>query len=108
MAQEPIRTTVIPFCYGDQLTRDRLDSIRYEAWSRWYNTIGTAGADTGHYLAGFQETKDSRGNSVFCFTDSKNTLWNPTVPADTLIIGISVDSYESWATLGYQPREWRV
>jgi hypothetical protein len=98
--------TVIPFCYGDQLTRDRLDSMRYEAWSRWYHAIRTAGPGTGHHLAGFQETEDSGGNSIYCFTDSENTLWNPRLPADALIIDITVDSYDTYAILGYQPREW--
>jgi hypothetical protein len=113
----PIRTwpknkygySIINFCYRDEFARNRLEGIRYAAWQKWLNKIGTAGSSKGHRLGGFEEVRDDDGSDLWCYTDGKGSVWNKKLPADTLVIDATVEpvgDYSGASSLGYISSEW--
>lgn len=100
------KLSFIPFCYVDQWTKNKIDTIRYKASQMWYKTIGNAGPGQHHRVSGFREVKDSNGNYMFCYADRKDRIWNNNVRSDTLVIDIRLNTYVSSATMGYRLEEW--
>jgi hypothetical protein len=91
----------IKYCWVDQITKDRLESVVSRAWNSWSMALGDAGPiHRKHRLGGLSEVSD------FCFTDQTYSNWNPAVPYDTIAIMAIVGSYISTAITGYRPKLW--
>jgi hypothetical protein len=80
-----VGVSAIKFCYADDYPKSKTGLIFVEAWNKWYNVLGNAGAGKGHRMGGFQETQEN-DESVYYFTDFARKIWNPKVLDDTLQI----------------------
>ncbi|KAH7084698.1 hypothetical protein BKA63DRAFT_559387 [Paraphoma chrysanthemicola] len=99
------KMTFVPFCFADEFTKSKLNDIFAGAWRRWYNAIGNAGPGQGHRLGGFSEIVNEKRESVWCFTDSQNKVWNSAVRPDALVVNINQGGYKSSSLTGYRPND---
>ncbi|KAH7094349.1 hypothetical protein FB567DRAFT_565664 [Paraphoma chrysanthemicola] len=95
----------VPFCFADEFTKSKLNDIFSGAWRRWYNAIGNAGPGQGHRLGGFSEIVNDKRESVWCFTDSQNKVWNSAVRTDALVVNMNQGGYKSSSLTGYRPND---
>lgn len=96
----------IPFCYLANNVKRKNAPVVERGWDLWFRKIGKPSNLAGHRLAGFQETKDANGNSRFCYSDLQNSVWNPDVPWDALVVDWDLKDGSSWSSVAYTPKDW--